>query len=345
VTGFRVMSTEELGRPRIDITVRASGITRDCFYNCIELLDSAIREVTALDEPEEKNFLRKHSRQANCNDPASGARIFASRPGTYGNGVNLAVYASAWKEEKDLTDVFMQWNSYAYGKGVFGEASPKALAAQLRSVDLTFNKTVTDEYDLLGCCCYFGTHGGLTNAARELSGHEVSSYYGDSRDRENADIRTLAEEVSRVVCTRLLNPKWIKGMKRHGYKGAGDISKRVGRVYCWEATTKEVDDWIFDDIAKTFVLDEENFRFFQENNPWAMEEIGRRLLEASQRGLWKADPKVLDALKSSYLEMEGWIEENMGETQGSFQGGSIDVKPSQHAAEFAQGWREKKQKP
>lgn len=345
VTGFRVMSTEELGRPRIDITVRASGITRDCFFNCIELLDSAIREVTALDEPEEKNFLRKHSRQANCNDPASGARIFASRPGTYGNGVNLAVYASAWKEEKDLTDVFMQWNSYAYGKGVFGEASPKALAAQLRSVDLTFNKTVTDEYDLLGCCCYFGTHGGLTNAARELSGHEVSSYYGDSRDRENADIRTLAEEVSRVVRTRLLNPKWIKGMKRHGYKGAGDISKRVGRVYGWEATTKEVDDWIFDDIAKTFVLDEENFRFFQENNPWAMEEIGRRLLEASQRGLWKADPKVLDALKSSYLEMEGWIEENMGETQGSFQGGSIDVKPSQHAAEFAQDWREKKQKP
>jgi len=340
VTGYRVMSTEELGRPRIDITVRASGITRDCFYNCIELLDSAIREVVALDEPDEKNFLKKHS----CQDRINGgnpARIFASRPGTYGNGVNLAVYASAWKEEKDLTDVFMQWNSYAYGKGVFGQASPEALVAQLKSVDLTFNKTVTDEYDLLGCCCYFGTHGGLTNAARELSGHEVSSYYGDSRDRENADIRTLAEEVSRVVRTRLLNPKWIEGMKRHGYKGAGDISKRVGRVYGWEATTKEVGDWIFNDIAKTFVLDEENRRFFQENNPWAMEEIGRRLLEASQRGLWKADPEVLDALKSSYLEIEGWMEEKMGETQGSFQGGSIDVMPSKHASEHAQGWRKK----
>jgi len=237
--------------------------------------------------------------------------------------------------------VFMQWNSYAYGKGVFGQASPEALVAQLKSVDLTFNKTVTDEYDLLGCCCYFGTHGGLTNAARELSGHEVSSYYGDSRDRENADIRTLAEEVSRVVRTRLLNPKWIEGMKRHGYKGAGDISKRVGRVYGWEATTKEVGDWIFNDIAKTFVLDEENRRFFQENNPWAMEEIGRRLLEASQRGLWKADPEVLDALKSSYLEIEGWMEEKMGETQGSFQGGSIDVMPSKHASEHAQGWRKK----
>jgi len=339
VTGYRVMSPAELGRPRIDITVRVSGITRDCFYNCIELLDSAIQEVAALDEPEDMNFLRKHSSESG---PA--ARIFASRPGTYGNGVNLAVYASAWKEEKDLTDVFMQWNSYAYGKNVFGQEAPQALAAQLKSVDLTFNKTVTDEYDLLGCCCYFGTYGGLTNAARELSGHEVSTYYGDTRDRENAGIRDLAEEVRRVVRTRLLNPKWIEGMKRHGYKGAGDISKRVGRVYGWEATTEEVDDWIFDDIARAFILDEENRKFFQENNPWAMEEMGRRLLEASSRGLWKADPKVLDALKSSYLEIEGWMEEKMGETAGSFQGGSIDVMPSEHAGDHARIWREKMSK-
>ena len=336
VSGYQVLSLAQLGRPRIDITVRASGITRDCFYNCIELLDSAIREVAALDEPEDMNFLKKHSSAS-----SSPARIFASRPGTYGNGVNLAVYASAWKEEKDLTDVFMQWNSYAYGKDVFGKEAPQALAAQLKSVDLTFNKTVTDEYDLLGCCCYFGTYGGLTNAARELSGHEISTYYGDTRDRENADIRTLAEEVRRVVRTRLLNPKWIEGMKRHGYKGAGDISKQVGRVYGWQATTDEVDDWIFDDIARTFIMDEENRKFFQENNPWAMEEMGRRLLEASQRGLWKADREVLDALKSSYLEIEGWMEEKMGETQGSFQGGSIDVMLSQHASEHGRTWREK----
>ncbi len=339
VTGYKVLSLAELGRPRIDITVRASGITRDCFYGCIELLDSAVREVAALDEPEDMNFLKKHSSAG-----SSPARIFASRPGTYGNGVNLAVYASAWKEEKDLTDVFMQWNSYAYGKDVFGQQAPQALAAQLKSVDLTFNKTVTDEYDLLGCCCYFGTYGGLTNAARELSGHEISTYYGDTRDRENADIRTLAEEVRRVVRTRLLNPKWIEGMKRHGYKGAGDISKRVGRVYGWEATTEEVDDWIFDDIARTFILDEVNRKFFQENNPWAMEEMGRRLLEASSRGLWKADQEVLDALKSSYLEIEGWMEEKMGETEGSFQGGSIDVMPSEHAGEHAKAWREKMSK-
>ena len=114
-------------------------------------------------------------------------------------------------------------------------------------------------------------------------------------------------------------------MKQHSYKSAGDISKRVGRVYGWEATTQEVDDWIFDDIARTFIMDEENRKFFQENNPWAMEEMGRRLLEAEQRGLWKADPEVLDALKNLYLEIEGWIEERMGDVEGEIQGGSIDV--------------------
>lgn len=114
-------------------------------------------------------------------------------------------------------------------------------------------------------------------------------------------------------------------MKQHGYKGAGDISKRVARVFGWEATTQEVDDWIFDDIARTFIMDEENRKFFQENNPWAMEEMGRRLLEAEQIGLWKADPEVLDALESLYLEIEGWVEERVGDVEGGFQGGAIDV--------------------
>jgi len=318
--GYQVIPLEELGRPRIDLTVRVSGIIRDCFYNCVEIMDQAIKEVALREEPPEMNFLHKHDLE---NGPTP--RIFASRPGTYGNGVSLAVYASAWKKEKDLSDVFIYWNGYAYGKGFFGEESQDRLIKQLKSVDVTFNKTTTDEKDLFGCCCYFGNHGGLTIAAREVSGKEVEAYYGDTRDADHVEVRTLADEVRRVVRTKLLNPKWIEGMKRHGYKGAGDISKRVGRVYGWEATTQEVDDWIFDDIAKTFIMDEENRKFFQENNPWAMEEMGRRLLEAEQRGLWKADPQVLDALKSLYLEIEGWMEEKMGDTGGEFQGGSIDV--------------------
>ncbi|WP_305063914.1 cobaltochelatase subunit CobN [Methanococcoides sp.] len=346
VKEYRIVPLEELNRPRIDVTIRVSGITRDCFYNCIELIDDAIQEISQLDESEEMNYLKKHISEASVEGGTGGgdgdgdeicARIFASKPGTYGNGVNLAVYASAWKEDKDLSDVYVYWNGYSYGKGVFGEESHDKFIEQLKSVDLTFNKTVTDEYDLFGCCCYFGTHGGLTTAAREISGHEVSAYYGDTRDRDKVEVRTLADEVRRVVRTNLLNPKWIEGMKRHGYKGAGDISKRVGRVYGWEATTREVDDWIFDDITKTFVLDDEMRKFFEENNPWALEEIGRRLLEAYERGLWDADQDVIDGLKNAYLEMEGWIEERMGDVKGEFQGGSIDVM----TRDDVEGWKEK----
>jgi len=326
VKEYKITPLEELNRPRIDVTIRVSGITRDCFYNCIEFIDDALREVSQLDEPEEMNYLKKHVSEASA-DGGGGdcARIFASKPGTYGNGVNLAVYASAWKADKDLSDVYVYWNGYAYGKGVFGAESQDKFVSQLKTVDLTFNKTVTDEYDLFGCCCYFGTHGGLTTAAREIYGHEVSAYYGDTRDQDKIEVRSLADEVRRVVRSKLLNPKWIEGMKRHGYKGAGDISKRIGRVYGWEATTQEVDDWIFDDIARTFVLDKEMREFFEENNPWALEEVGRRLLEAHERGLWNADEEVIEGLKSAYLELEGWIEEKMGEVKGDFQGGAIDV--------------------
>ena len=169
----------------------------------------------------------------------------------------------------------------------------------------------------------------MTAAARHLSKKEVKAYYGDTRDPENVEIRDLADEIRRVVRTKLLNPKWIEGMKRHGYKGAGDISERIGRVYGWEATTKEVDDWIFDDIARTFVMNEENREFFKQNNPWALEEITRRLLEAWERELWEPAEDVKKALKRLYLEIEGWIEESMDEVKGEFQGGSIDVVTSE----------------
>ena len=243
-------------------------------------------------------------------------RIFSSKPGTYSAGVQLAVYASAWKDEKDLADIFLYWNGYAYGKDVKGKEAHMQLASSLKTVDATFNKVVSDEYDLLGCCCYFGTHGGLTAAAKQASGKEVRVYFGDTREPQHVEVRDMADEIRRVVRSRLLNPKWIEGMKQHGYKGAQDISKRVGRVYGWEASTQEVDDWIFDDITKTFVLDEEMRRFFEENNPYALEEMARRLLEAQSRGLWNPDPELLEKLKNSYLEIESWIEELAGEGGG-----------------------------
>lgn len=324
--GFSVISLEELGRPRIDVTIRISGILRDNFPNCLEVIDEAIQAVASLDEPEEMNYPRKHSLrmiEEGADSRDATLRIFSSKPGTYSAGVQLAVYASAWKDEKDLADIFLYWNGYAYGKDVKGKEAHTQLASSLKTVDATFNKVVSDEYDLLGCCCYFGVHGGLTAAAKQASGKDVRVYFGDTREPQHVEVRDMADEMRRVVRTRLLNPKWIEGMKQHGYKGAQDISKRVGRVYGWEASTQKVDDWIFDDITKAFVLDEEMRRFFEENNPYALEEMSRRLLEAQSRGLWNPDPELLEELKKSYLEIESWMEELAGE--GEFQGGAVDI--------------------
>lgn len=341
VKGFDVLPLSELMRPRIDVTIRVSGIARDNFSDCIKLIDEAVLAVAALDEPEEMNFVRKHTlqamRQNGCDFRSATLRVFCSKPGTYGAGTQLAVYASAWKTEKDLAEIFLYWNGYAYGKDIWGEAKHKELAHMLRSVDATYNKVVSDEYDLFGCCSYFGTQGGMTAASRWLSGKPVKTYFGDTRDPERAEVRDLAEEIRRVVRAKLLNPKWIEGMKRHGYKGAGDISKRISRVYGWKATTGEVDHWILDDVARTFLLDDENREFFRQNNPWALEEIARRLMEAWQRGLWEPADDVKAGLKRIYLEVEGWLEEGLGETEGDFQGGTVHVV----TAEEVQSWKQK----
>jgi len=190
-------------------------------------------------------------------------------------------------------------------------------------VDVTFNKVVTDEYDLLGCCCYFGSHGGMTAAAREVSGKDVAAYYGDTRNTSRVEVRTLAEEIWRVVRTKLLNPQYIEGLKEHGYAGAAELSRRAGRVFGWDATTGEVDDRIFDGIAQTFLIDPENSEFFRKHNIWAMEETARRLLEAHARGMWDADPVVLEKIREVYLEIEGDLEEDMGMSSGDRQGGAV----------------------
>lgn len=331
VVSFEVISLEQLGRPRIDITIKVSGILRDCFFCAIELLDKAINAVSKLAENKEMNPIKLHTEQS-----GTSKRIFSCKPGTYGNGVNLAIYASAWEEEKDLADIFLDWNSYSYGNEDRGTKNIEAFSSLLSHVDITFNKTATDEYDLCGCCCYFGNHGGMTAAARTLSGKDVEAYYGDTRTPSNIEIRTLAAELRRVVTTKLLNPTWIEGMKKHGYKGAGDIAKRIGTVYGWEASTGEVDDRIFNEITKTFMLNKENRSFFERENPYALEEIGRRLLEAQTRGLWIPDSEIAQDLREAYLETEGWLEDKISSTTGEIQGGGInimnlkDVKEKRH---------------
>jgi cobaltochelatase CobN len=328
VNRFRILSKDEMRHPRIDVTVRISGILRDNFPNCVDLVDAAVCAIADLDEPADFNFIRKHvaeSEAKGISREEATARLFSSKPGTYASGVNLAVLSGAWKDEKDLAEIYISTNGYAYGNGRKGKESHVGFAADLQKVSLTFNKVATDEHDLLGCCCYYSNQGGMTAAARDLSGGEVMAYYGDTREAESVGVRTLADEIRRVSRAKLLNPAWIEGMKEHGYKGAADMMKKITRVYGWQASTHEVDDAIMDDIAKQYINDEEMRQFFADKNPYAAEEIARRLLEAESRGLWKADPKVLDDLRNNYVEIESWMEDRMGE--GDVQGGSVDIVP------------------
>ena len=332
VRSFRVVPLEELGRPRIDVTVKISGILRDNFQNCINLVDDAIRTVAGLDESIDKNYVRKHTMEMQQENPElsfedATARLFGAQPGTYTAGVNLLIYSSSWENQNDIGDLFTLYNQYSYGRDRFGKEAIDVLQKNLSTVELTYDKVMSDEHDLLGCCCYFANHGGMTAAANNLSGSEIKTYYGDSRETTSVEVRTLGEEIHRVVNGKLLNPKWIEGQKRAGYQGAGDISKRVGRVYGWDATTNAVDDSIFDDITKVFVANEENRQFFMENNPWALEEMSRRLLEACDRGLWTPEDGLLEEIQDAYLELEGFLEEDMGDQTGEFQGSAIEVMP------------------
>ena len=332
VRSFRIIPLSELGRPRIDVTVKISGILRDNFQNCINLVDDAIHAVAALNEPEDMNFIRKHTLEAMKENSEltfddAAARLFGAQPGTYTAGVNLLIYSSSWEQQGDIGDLFTLYNQYSYGRNRFGKEAMNVLQKNLSTVELTYDKVMSDEHDLLGCCCYFANHGGMTAAAKNLSGTDVRTYYGDSRETTSVEVRTLGEEINRVVTGKLLNPKWIEGQKKAGYQGAGDISKRVGRVYGWDATTDAVDDRIFDDITKTFVANEENRQFFMENNPWALEEMSRRLLEAADRGLWEPEDGLLEEIQDAYLELEGFLEEDMGDAAGEFQGSSIEITP------------------
>ncbi|MDR2422408.1 MAG: cobaltochelatase subunit CobN, partial [Deltaproteobacteria bacterium] len=267
LTGTEVVPLAELGRPRIDLIVRISGIMRDSFGGTVDQLDRAILKVASLDEPVEANFVRAHSLEnlkSQKTDPGSplafrraAYRIFASPPGSCVSGVYLAVMASAWRDEGDLAEVYLRHGSYAYGEGVFGELAPGAFKAALSRVDVSYVKLNADSDDFLGCGGYFGEQGGLAVAAESLTGRKIRHYCGDARNPKALKTRTLAEEISRSAASRLLCPAWIEGQKRHGYKGAQEIAKRVGNAYGWQATAKAVDPAIFDGVAKTFFLDEE----------------------------------------------------------------------------------------
>ncbi len=303
VVGLSVIPLEDLKRPRIDVIVRISGLFRDTFMNLVELIDEAILKVAGLDEPPDMNFVRKHFLEG------LRFRIFGDKPGSYGAGVNHAINSSHWKDEEELAEIYVNWGCYAYGKGTFGVKAEEEFKLGLKRVEAVVRNHYTDEWDITDDDCPYAFQGGLALTVEKLTGKRPKVFIADTRNPESAKIVDVGDEIERVVRKTLLNDDWVEGMRKHGYKGAGDIMKKIVNVYGWQVTTKAVKDWIFDEIAERFVLDDDMREWFKENNPYAVEEIARRLLEAYKRGLWNADRRTIEKIEDIYTEIEGILED------------------------------------
>ncbi|MEU6516406.1 cobaltochelatase subunit CobN [Streptomyces sp. NPDC046978] len=312
VTGFAIVPLAELGRPRIDVTVRISGFFRDAFPHVVGLIDDAVRAVAELDEPAEQNFVRAHADEdtaAHGDRRRATARIFGSKPGAYGAGLLPLIDARNWRSDADLAEVYAVWGGYAYGRGLDGRAARGDMETAFRRIAVAAKNVDTREHDLVDADDYFQYHGGMVAMVRHLTGASPEAYVGDSAVPDQVKTRTLGEETHRVFRARVVNPRWMAAMRRHGYKGAFEMAATVDYLFGYDATAGVVDDWMYEKLSAEYVFDAENQDFMKKSNPWALRGITERLLEAAERGLWaEPDADTLERLRATYLELEGDLE-------------------------------------
>ena len=312
VTGLELIPLEDLGRPRIDVTVRISGFFRDAFPHVVTMLDDAVELAAAADEPDEQNFVRAHARAAvaeHGDQRRATMRVFGSRPGTYGAGLLQLIDSKQWRTDEDLAAVYTEWGGYAYGRDLDGVAAVDDMRSAYRRISVAAKNTDTREHDIADSDDYYQFHGGMLAAVRALTGESPEAYVGDSTRPDTVRTRTLSEETARVFRARVVNPRWMAAMRRHGYKGAFEMAATVDYLFGFDATAGVMADWMYEKLTENYVLDPENRKFMEESNPWALHGIAERLLEASERRMWNEPPaELLDQLKAVYLEAEGAIE-------------------------------------
>ncbi|MBC8123588.1 MAG: cobaltochelatase subunit CobN, partial [Gemmatimonadaceae bacterium] len=321
VTGFEVIPVAVLGRPRVDVTLRISGFFRDAFANLIGLFDDAVRAVANCDEADEDNPLRAQvqvDRQFWVDEglPVEEAevhsrlRIFGSKPGAYGAGLQGLIESRCWQDDGDLARAYLNWSGYAYTRAAeAGISAPAAFARRLGRLAVVLHNQDNREHDLLDSDDYYQFQGGMTAAVRSLSGRQPVTYFGDHSRPQAPKVRSLHEEVSRVYRARVVNPKWIRGMMRHGYKGAFELSATVDYLFAYDATAQCVEDFMYQGVAESYLFDPEVQQFVRRKNPWVLRDMAERLLEAHQRGLWSTPTsQTLDTLRGLMLEAEAWIE-------------------------------------
>ncbi|MFF5113842.1 cobaltochelatase subunit CobN [Streptosporangium sp. NPDC000509] len=312
VTGLEPIPATELGRPRVDVTIRISGFFRDAFPHVVAMLDDAVRLVAGLAEPEELNYVRAHvlaDRAEHGDERRATMRIFGSRPGAYGAGLLPLIDSRNWRDDADLAEVYAVWGGFAYGRDVDGVPARQDMETAYRRIAVAAKNVDTREHDIADSDDYFQYHGGMIATVRALTGKAPAAYVGDSTRPDAVRTRTLSEETSRIFRARVVNPRWLAAMRRHGYKGAFELAATVDYLFGYDATTGVVADWMYDKLAATYVLDPENQEFMARSNPWALHGIAERLLEAAGRGMWEhPDPAVLRDLQEVYLKSEGDLE-------------------------------------
>jgi cobaltochelatase CobN len=312
VVNLEPIALQELGRPRIDVTVRISGFFRDAFPHVVTMLDDAVRLVADLDEPDDDNYVRAHA-QADLTQHGdrrrSTTRIFGSKPGTYGAGLLQLIDSRNWRNDADLAQVYTAWGGFAYGRGLDGCAATDDMNRQYRRIAVAAKNTDTREHDIADSDDYFQYHGGMVATVRALTGEAPAAYIGDNTRPDAIRTRTLSEETTRVFRARVVNPRWMSAMRRHGYKGAFEMAATVDYLFGYDATAKVMSDWMYEQLTEAYVLNLDNRKFMAESNPWALHGMAERLLEAVNRGMW-ADPQpaTLDGLRRVMLETEGDLE-------------------------------------
>src|SRR5262249_30814706 len=315
VVQVEAVPLETLGRPRIDLVLTISGIFRDLFAPTIELLDKAVRLAASLDEPDELNFVRRHAKAAVAAGIGSDdavVRIFSNAPGNYGTNVNFMVMDSQWDASRALGDLFVTRKCFAYGRdgrgrNFDGREARELMERALSGVEVTYQNIDTVEVGITDVDHYFEYLGGVSKAVETRAGVRPKIYLSDAL-APGAKVRSLEETVRLETRTKTLNPTWYQGILNHGYRGVAALEHHVTNTFGWSATADAVDNWIYEDVAKTFVLDEEMLKRLSRLNPHSARSLVGRLLEAQGRGFWQASDEVIEKLRDAIAGIEDQLE-------------------------------------
>ncbi len=314
VIGVEPIPGAVLGRPRIDVHLQSSGLFRDCYPNIILLLDEAVRQASQLKDVE--NFIAKHSKKIKGYllkkgygeeeaENLSKIRVFSAKPGSYGTPIDdLIANSGLWESDDEVADVFINFVSFAYGKGVWGKPLKSVYKKNLEDVKITMHTRSSNLFGVLDTDGTYEYLGGLSLAVKRLSGEYPDVVLSDQRNPNAAHIEDIERTIGEELRSRYLNPKWIAGMKKDNYAGARQIDKFVEYMWGWQVTTPfAIDKTKWEQIHDVYIEDKYGLdlkEFFDKNNPWALQSIAARMLEADRKKYWKAPEEMKKKLARTY---------------------------------------------